>query len=319
MFTVYIPFSGSPELLRFQPSTHAVPESVIYIADNAVELRAGMAIDRLTKDEVASQVEKFKDEIVKFASWGNEDAGRFNAQLHESVSAKVLDRKRLLDDTAELDASLEIPVAAVPAESKVPIPIARKGVRLEDIGSQETQEDFHLADAIYEDVLQTLVSFGRAMERLPITAQKFNEEGIRDVALFILNANYHGEAAGEVFNGAGKTDITLSFRNRSAFIGEFKFWDGQSKFHAAVDQLLSYTVWRDTKAALILMIKGVRATTAIREAGVVIRSHAQFREARKAAEPDLRSDYVMSSNSDPDRYISVALIPVVIPNPSKKA
>ena len=108
------------------------------------------------------------------------------------------------------------------------------------------------------------------MERLPITAQKFDEEGIRDIALFILNANYQGEAAGEVFNGAGKTDIMLNYRDRNAFIGEIKFWPGPERFSDAVDQLLSYTVWRDTKAALILLIKDVRATTAIRGADDVI-------------------------------------------------
>jgi hypothetical protein len=104
-----------------------------------------------------------------------------------------------------------------------------------------------------------------------------------------------------------------------AFIGELKFWQGQTRFRDAVDQLLSYTVWRDTKATPILLIKDVHATTAIEGAHAVIRSHPQLRTAKNASDPDTRRDYVLASNSDPDRLISVALLPVVIPNPKENA
>ena len=83
-----------------------------------------------------------------------------------------------------------------------------------------------LADAMYEDVLRTLGSLGRAFERLPKTASRFKEEELRDVALFILNSNYEGAARGEVFNGNGKTDLLLAWKDRNAFIGECKFWKG---------------------------------------------------------------------------------------------
>src|SRR6266536_3341128 len=116
----------------------------------------------------------------------------------------------------------------------------------------------------------------------------------------------------ELFNGAGKTDVTLRYRDRNAFIGEFKFWSGSKNFTEAIDQLLSYTVWRDTKAALVLLIRGVRATTAIEGADDTIRAHPQFRLARPTADQTVRRDYLMTSNSDPERHISVALLPVVI-------
>jgi hypothetical protein len=264
-------------------------------------------------------VEEFKQNIQDFVAWANRDAEQFDLELRHLVHNAVHDRKRLLDDTAELDVALAIPVTPVPADLQVEIPLTRKTVRLEEISSVNSVAEFHLTDFIYEDVLRTLMSFGRAMERLPITARKFDEEEIRDVALFILNANYQGKAAGEVFNGAGKTDITLSHRDRNAFIGEFKFWSGPTAFTKAVDQLLSYTVWRDTKAALVLLIKDVRATTAINGADAVIRSYSQFREAREATDADVRRDYLLASNTDPSRHISVALLPVVIPNPKEKA
>jgi len=317
VFTVYIRFAGSRELLHYRASTsrRLGEEPNIYISKQTVEKQVGMVVERLTESVVKEQIEEFKRDIQAFVEWANVDAKRFNKELRDLVYAAVSQRKQLLDETADLETVLDIPIAPVPAHRRVEIPVVRETVRLEEISSKEAQVDFHLADVIYEDVLQRLISFGRAMERLPITARKFDEEGIRDIALFMLNASYQGEAAGEVFNGAGKTDITLNYRDQNAFIGEFKFWSGQARFRGAVDQLLRYAVWRDTKAALILLIKDVGATTAIEGTDGVIRSHSQLRIAKEATEPDARRDYVLASNSDPDRHISVALLPIVIPNP----
>ncbi|MGC5288859.1 hypothetical protein [Micromonospora sp. DT231] len=156
------------------------------------------------------------------------------------------------------------------------------------------------------------------MERLPDTARKLDEEAIRDLGLFILNANYEGAASGEVFNGAGKTDILLNHDGRAAFIGEFKFWGGPKAFSLAIDQLLAYTTWRDTKAALILLIKDVRATTAIDGADKTIREHPQFQSANANPFTSGRRSYVLASNTDPFRSVSVALLPVVIPDPREK-
>jgi hypothetical protein len=321
VLTVYIPFSGSLELLHYRASTSRRfgEDPNIYISEQTIEKEIGMIAERLTESAVTEQVQDFKRDMQTFVEWANVDAEHFNEELRNLVLIAVTERKHLLDETAELETALDIPITPVPADRQVAIPVVRKAVRLEELGSQEKQDDFHLTDVIYEDVLHRLISFGRAMERLPITARKFNEEGIRDVALFVLNANYQGEAAGEVFNGAGKTDITLNYRDRNAFIGEFKFWPGQARFRDAVEQLLSYTVWRDTKAALILLIKDVRATTAIDGADAVIRSHPQLRTAKEASDPNARRDYVLASNSDPDRHISVALLPIVIPNPTENA
>jgi hypothetical protein len=321
ILTVYIPFTGSSELLHYRASTSRRfgEEPNIYISEQTVEKHIGIVIERLTEAVIREQVEEFKRDIQAFVEWANVDAKRFNEELLNLVHTAAVERKQLLDETAELENILDIPIAPVPTDRRVEIPVTRKTVRLEEIDSKKAQVDFHLANVIYEDVLQRLISLGRAMERLPITARKFDEEGIRDVALFVLNANYQGEAAGEVFNGAGKTDITLNYRDRNAFIGELKFWSGRARFRDAIDQLLSYTVWRDTKAAIILLIKDVHATTAIEGADAVIRSHPQLRTVKEASDPDTRHDYVLSSNSDPDRYISVALLPVVIPNPKENA
>lgn len=47
------------------------------------------------------------------------------------------------------------------------------------------------------------------LERTPALAAGMDEAQIRDLLLVNLNAKFQGTAAGEVFNGAGKTDILI--------------------------------------------------------------------------------------------------------------
>ena len=81
------------------------------------------------------------------------------------------------------------------------------------------------------------------------------EEQIRDLILVNLNGHYEGNATGETFNGLGKTDILIRASGRNVFVAECKFWSGSKAMHAAINQILGYLTWRDTKAALLVFSK----------------------------------------------------------------
>jgi hypothetical protein len=166
---------------------------------------------------------------------------------------------------------------------------------------------------VYEDVIHTIEQMTRAMERTP-TAGKFGEEELRNLILIVLNANYEGTVRGEVFNGQGKTDLLLPWDGDNAFIGECKIWGGSKKFSGAIDQLLKYVTWRDTKAALVLFIKEGDPTDIIRKANKAIAAHAMH-VSTESETSDRRSDYVLCSPHDSERLVSVAFIPVVMLRP----
>ena len=50
-------------------------------------------------------------------------------------------------------------------------------------------------------------------------------------------------------------NIHVSFENKAAFIGECKIWRGIKKFDEAIKQLFGYSMWKDTKTALIVFNK----------------------------------------------------------------
>ena len=97
------------------------------------------------------------------------------------------------------------------------------------------------------------------------------------------------------------------------FIAECKVWDGAAKFGPAIDQLLSYLVWRDGKAALILFIKNSNPTDVVRKADEVITAHPQCLRRHEPTDPTVRIDYVLLSTADPKRTARTALLPVAIP------
>jgi hypothetical protein len=72
-----------------------------------------------------------------------------------------------------------------------------------------------------------------------------------------LNGHFEGAATGEAFRRSGKTDIRIEDNTRSAFVAECKVWRGSGEVTKALDQLLSYLTWRDSKAALVIFNKDV--------------------------------------------------------------
>lgn len=168
-----------------------------------------------------------------------------------------------------------------------------------------------MADQDYQAALNVLRNQRNALERTPSLAAKHGEEDIRDLLLMGLNAHFEGAAAGELFNGAGKTDITIRVDDRNIFIGECKIWDGPQTMDEALGQLFSYLVWRDTKAAILLFIRNVDVTAVINKAVDKIEEHPYYKRTRETPSDD-QYEFTMHAKDDPDREIHLTLIPFAL-------
>jgi hypothetical protein len=141
---------------------------------------------------------------------------------------------------------------------------------------------------------------------------KLDEEKIRDLLLVLLNAQFEGAAAGEVFNAAGKTDILIRAGDRNVFIAECKIWKGPKTIRDALGQLLSYLTWRDTKAALLLFIRTGESTTIITKSIAEIEGHANYKRTRDTADDGEHYDFILHANGDPNREIRLAFLPFAL-------
>lgn len=207
-------------------------------------------------------------------TWTNADVETHNRQLETDLLRLVAERRQRLLEQRRLAASLPFEVRPAMTQPTYAFPVRRINIHLTQ---QRPAKPFHpepaLEKAPYEDILGRLVAFAHAVERTPLTVGSLGEEALRDVLLVVLNTSYEGQAAGEVFTRAGKADIVITSGDRHVFIAECKVWDGPKMFADAVDQLLRYVVWRDSKAALILFIKGGQPTDIIAKADAACRRH----------------------------------------------
>ena len=108
--------------------------------------------------------------------------------------------------------------------------------------------------------------------------KSMKEEHLRAHFLVQLNGQYEGLATGETFNLKGKTDIYLPFKERTAFIAECKFWQGQQGLLDALDQLLGYTIWPNTKVALLIFNQRKGFTDVLRKIKEGLPQHPNFKE-----------------------------------------
>jgi hypothetical protein len=312
--TVHVPFTGDPMLLRLRPGSWS-------IAFPRAEIGAGEIVHRVTgsqlsSEQVTASFNSFRTSVTQYVDAINADVGEHNARLDAELRRAVADRRLRLLDQRQLAAGLPFQLRPADTPATYAVPVRRTKLHLsQSRPAAPFQPEAFLEDAIYEDVLARIVAFGNLVERLPRSVGAMDEEGLRDHLLLVLNGNYEGQVAGEVFNREGKTDILLRSGDRNVFIAECKVWNGPAKFGPAVNQLLNYLVWRDGKAALVLFIKTGNPTEVVRKADQVVTDHPQCVRRFDPADATVRIDYLLRSTADPERTVRTALLPVAIAPP----
>jgi len=149
---------------------------------------------------------------------------------------------------------------------------------------------------------------GHVIERSPSAFEAMSEEHLRFYFLVILNSLFglEGTATGETFNPGGKTDILIRWKNKNLFVAECKVWRGPATVKDAIDQLLSYLTWRDSRTALMLFVKNRDFGRVMSEAVVAAKEHAEYKRSESAGESEAR--LVFTLPGDKTREVHVALI-----------
>ncbi len=262
LFTLVVPFDGDPDLLAMQPSTFSMSGIHGCVQDGTLLFRH----QRLDQDAAAvkSDFDGRLAQVESHLETQRRDVHDWNAKLPETVRSLIEARKKKILDSLHLTEALGYPLKRRPA-STYPVPVARKRilVRMPTPSTATYVPEPTLEMHVYEDILQAISSLSVMMERSPSAFASMGEEHLRDHILVILNAQFEGQATGETFNRTGKTDILIRERDRTLFIAECKFWDGPKSLTDAIDQVLRYTSWRDTKVAVIVFNRRTEITTVL--------------------------------------------------------
>jgi hypothetical protein len=129
-----------------------------------------------------------------------------------------------------------------------------------------------------------------------------------------LTPRVEGTTTGETFNKAGKTDILIRHENRNVLVAELGVWSGTKAFAAKIDQMLGYLTWRDSKAALVMIVPNKNFSKPVRDAQAAITAHATH--VKRLGESDAALDGPRPAPhlpDDPGREVRVALMLFHIP------
>ena len=308
---VVIPFEGCSDILKCRPSSYSSIFPHATVRDH--EIRITLVYTKAEQDEVTRVLQRQQTLLRSYLDKATPQVESFNASLSARAGARLATRRQSLESGEGLLETLQIPIRRAKQESVLAVPLVRRQLVLRPTGASETE--YTVDPAEYGHIVDLCERMSLAIEKSPATFAHMDEEQIRDFFLVMLNSHYDGLATGETFHGAGHTDILISYHSRSSFIAECKVWHGATQLSAAIDQLQTYTCWRDTKAAVLIFSRNKDFTDVCEKIPAAIRAHPNYiSESDDARETVWR--FVFRHGDDYARKIDVAVLAFNIPSAS---
>jgi hypothetical protein len=312
---VAVPYTGDPNLWRIRPSTFSLsgyPE--LEIRDDVVVFACTFPDDSANperlKAEIQSNIKSLADAVANL----RRNVDSHNQTAPQAVRSAIAQKKAKAQSAVGAVAALGIPIKQrnQPLTFTVPTKRRESPVRRPPVATEKFAPEPVLDQKEYEHILGVLKSMSLVIERNPHAFASLDEEAIRTHFLLQLNGHYEGTATGETFNAAGKTDILIRAENRNIFIAECKFWRGPKSFNDAVDQLLGYLSWRDSKCAL-LIFNQTRDSSAVRQKmHEVMKSRPEHRKTL-AHDPTGDFHYIFVKTTEPGREIHICTMLFDVP------
>lgn len=313
-FSLHIPFDGERDVFFLRPNPFSMSPPRATVTGQELVLTVQAPADSLDPAAMRRQLDEQLGQIDTHLERARVEIDQYNAGLRDAARGLLEQRRQKVLADRALEEHLAVPVTRREDRSPtlaVDVPKKRRPVPTSMV---DAVTPFKPEPAIsrldFDAIVAVVASFGSAAERFPETFGPMREEVLRELVLVILN-NQFGPAVGELFSRSGKTDIAIIQADGPVFIAECKIWKGEAAFREAIDQLLGYLVWRDTKAALVLFVKNKDVSSVISKAEALVRAHDRYK--RDGAPSGERPVFVLHHDGDVNREIETALIAVPIP------
>ena len=264
-----------------------------------------------------SEIDRRLSSINQHLEWLSNNVRGFKDGLGALAKQSIERRKEKLLKDRDLVAGLGYNLKPRPSQSntfttsKVRRKIQPKPPEPKAPGKPYSPEPI-LAEKDYEHILSVMENMTRVMELSPSAFSEIGEENLRFHFLVQLNGLYEGNATGETFNYEGKTDILIKESRRNIFIGECKFWTGRAGYLEALDQVLSYLSWRDTKAAVLVFNRNKIFSGVLEKIQEATSTHQSYKKLKKNRSESSWT-YLFGHKDDPNREITITVLAFNIP------
>ncbi|WP_336517554.1 hypothetical protein [Pollutibacter soli] len=314
-FEVKIPFTGSSFLFLLKPSICHLNYPQVEIPDGNSGFITGK-IDLIEQD--ANKFEYLREDLVNAIIANipniNKDVTEFNLRIRTNFDNEFLKKKESALQEQKFFETLNIDIDRT-TETILKISFDEKKKIPEPIIDKKTNKKYNannpiLDDKFYEDVLETINTFFKSVEKKPSIYKTKDEEALRDYVLPILETRYlNSTITGETFNKGGKTDILVKYKdNTNLFVAECKFWKGEMLFHETINQLFDrYLTWRDSKVAIIFFVTNREFSKVLSTINNSVKTHPYFvRENGSHGESSF--SYLFHFPDDKGKYIQTEIM-----------
>jgi len=313
LITLYVPFEGDPDVLICKPSTFTFNPPHGRIHGSTLEL--SISCTDHDAQSVKAELNHLLESVKEYLAWATRDLTSFNATLKDVARQRIEARRQKLFKDHGLIANLGFPLRKRPdAPTTYVVPEVRRKVIPKPPPASATAyvPESAIEMAEYENILSIIQRTATMLERSPQAFRGMDEENLRDQFLVPLNSHYEGQTTGETFNFSGKTDILIRDGDRSVFIAECKIWRGPRSLSNAIDQLLAYATWRDTKTAILVFNRNRKLTEVLERIPDILKSHSSFKRMMNfPSQTGFRC--VLAQKDDPNREIILTVLVFEVP------
>lgn len=279
MYRFCIPFEGDEDILRFRPSTFFIGGWGPFVFSTK-EISIDILDMNNNGEEVKREYQSYRNTLEKMVGFLKTDIERINQSMPEYIRQTFIARKDKIKKDQQTIADIGIPIRSRTDVAKTySVPTVKKRFEKPVMNNPQKTEPLNptMADADYQTILQSINTIGKQFEHYPKTVENQDEETIRAQFLTQLSAAFSSySTTGESFSNKGKTDIMIKHGDGILFVAECKIWKGQRKLLEAIDQLLSYLTWRESKTALLIFNKDTNPQTVVESIQESIPNHPNF-------------------------------------------
>lgn len=311
---VHVPFDGPADFFYAQSNQMTTNPPRAKVVGSELILEFQYAAD--SPREIRPEVDRLLSSIETYLSWQQPLIDAHNSSMPSLARQAVDTRRERLLAQSQRTAALGIPIrqrSDAPKTYAVPTARRKAAPTLPAATSKPYQPEPTWAMDQYEHALKIVQDMSLVMERSPSAFKTMDEEALRQAFLMQLNAQFEGKATGETFNMSGKTDILLREGERNVFIAECKFWKGPKAFGEAIDQLLRYTTWRDSKTAILVFNRGVETSRVLAGVDATAQAHENFKK-RVSYPHESGFRYVFHQVGDANRELIITVLVFHVPS-----
>jgi hypothetical protein len=310
---VKVPFTGDKNLFWFRPNRFTLSPPRGLVTDGFLEFF--IRGERLTPENIKRNLDAELAEMRGYLSHITAQCEAYNASLDAKIREMVKQRKERLLSNRNVVANIGLPIQTrsdAPRTYVVPNVQRKAPVRPPVVKEKAFIPEPALDEKEYEHILSIIRSMVHVIERSPKAFATMGEEDLRSHFLVQLNGQYQGRATGETFNYEGKTDILIREGDRNVFIAECKIWKGEAQLLQAIDQILGYLHWCDTKAALLVLNRNKAFSDVLAKIPAATQRHPNCKKLiRQISETEWR--FLFSSKDDSNRELQLAVLLFDVP------